>query len=116
MVPDLISTLIAIVLVCAAVLDRPALDSQPRRLLVIAGIALAILGTIANRVDYLKWPRGTVAAAGLAMVMLIVSGISSASSEASFWIIFWCSNIAGLMSLWSAFYRGPHASAATNEV
>ena len=114
MVPDLISTLIAIVLVCIAVLDRPALDSQ-HTLLVIAGVALAILGTVANRVDYLKWPGVTVAAAGLAMVVLIVSGISSASSEASFWIVFWCGNIAGLMSLWSAFYRGPHVS-TTNEV
>ncbi len=55
MVPDLISTLIAIVLVCVAVLDRPALDSQ-HVLLVIAGVGLGVLGTIANRVDYLKWP------------------------------------------------------------
>jgi hypothetical protein len=115
MVPDLISTLIAIVLVCVAVLDRPALDSQ-HTLLVIAGIALGVLGTIANRVDYRKWPGLTAAAAGLAMVVLIVSGISSASSEASFWIVFWCGNIAGLMSLWSAFYRGPRALTETNEV
>jgi len=112
MVPDLISTLIAIVLVCVAVLDRPLLDSQ-HALLVIAAIALAILGAIANRVDYLKWPGVTIAAVGLAMVVLIVSGISSASSETSFWVVFWCGNIAGLMSLWSAFYRGPRASAET---
>ena len=108
MVPDLLSTLIAIVLVCVAVLDRPLLDSQ-HVLLVIAGIALGVLGAIANRVDYLKWPGVTVAAAGLAIVVLIVSGISSASSETSFWVVFWSGNIAGLMSLWSTFYRGPRA-------
>jgi hypothetical protein len=106
MVPDLLSTLIAIVLVCVAVLDKPLLDSQ-HGLLVIAGIALAVLGAVANRVDYLKWPGVTVAAAGVAMVVLIASGLSSASSETAFWVVFWCGNIAGLMSLWSAFYRGP---------
>ena len=34
MIPDLISTLIAIVLVCTAVLDQPLLDSQHGLLLV----------------------------------------------------------------------------------
>ncbi len=109
MVPDLISTLIAIVLVCVAVLDKPLLDSQ-HTLLVIAGVALVVLGAIANRVDYLKWPGVSIAAAGVGIVVLIVSGISSASSETSFWVVFWSGNIAGLMSLWSAFYRGPKAS------
>ncbi len=108
MVPDLISTLIAIVLVCVAVLDKPLLDSQ-HALLVIAGVALAVLGAIANRVDYLKWPGVAIAAAGVGIVLLIASGLSSASSETAFWVVFWCGNIAGLMSLWSAFYRGPRA-------
>ena len=114
MVPDLISTLIAIVLVCVAVLDKPLLDSQ-RWLLLIAGVALAALGAVANRADYLKWPGIAIAAAGVAIVVLVVSGISSASSETSFWVVFWSGNIAGLMSLWSAFYRGPHASTETSE-
>jgi hypothetical protein len=109
MIPDLISTLIAIVLVCVAVLDKPLLDSQ-HGLLVIAGVALAVLGAIANRVDYLKWPGVTVAAAGGAIVVLIASGLSSASSETAFWVVFWSGNIAGMMSLWSVFYRGPRAS------
>jgi hypothetical protein len=114
MLPDLLSTLIAIVLVCVAVLDRPALDSQ-HALLVIAGIALAILGALAKRVDYLEWPGITIAAAGLVLVLLIISPLSTASSEASFWVVFWCGNIAGLMSLWSAFYRGPRPSTETPE-
>jgi len=110
MVPDLLSTLIAIVLVCVAVLDKPLLESQ-HLFLIIAGIALAVLGAIANRIDYLKWPGVTVAAAGLAIVVLIGSGLSSASSETAFWVVFWSGNIAGLMSLWSVFYRGPRAAA-----
>lgn len=112
MIPDLISTLIAIVLVCTAILDKPLLESQ-HGLLIIAGIALAVLGAIANRADYLKWPGVTVAASGLAIIMLIASGIASASSETAFWVVFWSGNIAGLMSLWSAFYRGPRASTET---
>ena len=92
MIPDLISTLIAIVLVCATVLDQPLLDSQ-HGLLLVAGIALAVMGVIANRVDYLKWPGVTIAATGIAILMLI----------------------AGLISLWSALYRGPRASSDTAE-
>ncbi len=114
MIPDLISTLIAIVLVCVTVLDQPLLDSQ-HGLLLVAGIALAVLGAIANRVDYLKWPGVTVAAAGVAILMLTASGLSSASSETAFWVVFWSANIAGLMSLWSALYRGPRASSDTAE-
>lgn len=114
MIPDLISALIAIVLVCATVLDQPLLD--PRHgLLLAAGIALAVLGVIANRVDYLKWPGVTIAATGIAILMLIVSGLSSASSETAFWVVFWSANIAGLISLWSALYRGPRASSDTAE-
>ena len=114
MIPDLVSTLIAIVLVCVAVLDQPLLDSQ-HGLLLVAGIALAVLGAVANRVDYLKWPGVAVAAAGVAILILIASGLSSASSETAFWVVFWSGNIAGLMSLWSALYRGPRASSDTAE-
>ena len=114
MIPDLISTLIAIVLVCVTVLDQPLLDSQ-HGLLLVAGIALAVLGAIANRVDYLKWPGVTVAAAGVAILVLTASGLSSASSETAFWVVFWSGNIAGLTALWSALYRGPRASSDTAE-
>ena len=86
MMPDLISTLIAIVLVCVAMLDKPLLDSQ-HGLLFVAGIALAVLGAVANRVDYLKWPGVAIAGAGVAIAVLIASGLSSASSEAAFWVV-----------------------------
>ena len=114
MIPDLISTLIAIVLVCATVLDQPLLDSQ-HGLLLVAGIALAVLGVLANRADYLKWPGIAIAVAGIAILVLIASGLSSASSETAFWVVFWSANIAGLISLWSALYRGPRASSDTAE-
>ena len=114
MIPDLVSALIAIVLVCAAVLDQPLLDSQ-HGLLLVAGIALAVLGALANRVDYLKWPGAAVAAAGVAILILVASGLSSASSETTFWVVFWSANIAGLMALWSALYRGPRTSSDTGE-
>ena len=109
MTPDLISTAIAFALVCGAVLDRPLLNSHPW-LVVAAGAALAALGIIANRVDYLKWPGLAVAAAGAALVVLIGSGLSSASPETGFWVVFWGGNVAGLMALWSALYRGPEVS------
>lgn len=114
MIPDLIATVIAIALVCTAVVDRPLLDSQ-HWLLVVAGFVLAALGVIANRSDYLKWPGAATAASGVAIVILIVSGLSSASSETMFWIVFWSGNIAGVVSLWSALYRETRTAVEATE-
>lgn len=113
MIPDLLSTLIAIMLVCSAVLDQPMMESH-HGLLILAGVALVVLGAIANRVDYLKWPGIAIATAGLAVIILIASGIAAASTETAFWVVFWSGNIAGLMALWSVFYREPEASSANS--
>lgn len=112
MIPDLVSTLVAIVLVCTVVLDQPLLNSQ-HALLPVAAVALVVLGAIANRVDYLKWPGIAVVCSGFAILLLIVSGLSAASSQTAFWVVFWSGIIAGVMSLWSALYRGPRASSDT---
>jgi hypothetical protein len=106
MLPDLLSTLIALVLVCTAVLNRPVLESHPW-LLVVSGVALVALGVWAWRVDYLKWPGVTVIVAGSAIAILVLSQLSANSSETAFWVVFWSANAAGLVSLWSALYRAP---------
>ena len=106
MLPDLLSTLIALVLVCTAVLDGQMLEAHGW-LLALSGVALAALGTWAYRVDYLKWPGVTVVVAGGAIVILVLSQLSANSSETAFWVVFWNANAAGLVSLWSALYRGP---------
>ena len=109
MLPDLVSSLIGLVLVCVAVLDKPLLDTQ-HALIALAGIALVVLGAIAKRVDYLKWPGIAVAAAGVAITVLITSGLAVASPETAYWVVFWSGTVAGLTSLWSAFYRRPRES------
>ena len=70
MIPDVISTLIAIVLVCATVLDQPLLASQTRAP-VRRRHSTRSAGSVANRVDYLKWPGVAVAAAGVAILILV---------------------------------------------
>jgi len=109
MLPDLLSTLIALVLVCTAVLDGGALESHGL-ILALSGAALAALGIGAYRVDYLKWPGVTVVAAGGAIVILVLSRLSTNSPETAFWVVFWSANAAGLVSLWSALYRAPHGA------
>jgi len=109
MLPDLVSSLIGLVLVCVAVLDKPLLDTQ-HALIALAGIALVVLGAIAKRVDYLKWPGIAVAAAGVAITVLITSGLAVTSPETAYWVVFWSGTVAGLTSLWSAFYRRPRES------
>ena len=88
MVPDLLSTIIALSLVCIAVLE-PSLFDGNVALLGIAGALLVALGVWANRVDYLKWPGATVAVAGLALLAAVILGRASHSPQTTFWVIFW---------------------------
>lgn len=53
MLPDILSALIALVLVCTAALD-PQMLVIHGLILAVSGAALAALGTWAHRVDYLK--------------------------------------------------------------
>ncbi len=112
MIPDLLSTLVGICLVSFAVLDPGALQAHGGTL-ALSGAVLVAVGLWAYRVDYLKWPGLTAAVAGAAIVVLVISGLATASSESAFWVVFWSGNVAGVVSLWSALYRGPAASAAT---
>jgi len=111
MIADIVSTIIAICLVGFAVLDVGALEEH-KLFLVLAGIALAALGVGANRADYLKWPGVATLIAGIAVIVLAVSGFAALSSESIFWGTFWAGTVAGIVSLWSALYRGPAASSA----
>ncbi len=105
MLPDLLATLIGISLVCFPVLDGATL--QAHGTLVLIGAVLALIGLWANRVDYLKWPGAVVVIAGLAILILVLSGLAASSAEAAFWVVFWSGNAVGITSLWSALYRGP---------
>jgi hypothetical protein len=106
MVPNLVNTLIALCLVCSAVLDAGVLQAHAW-IPALSGGALVVLGFWANRIDYLKWVGVTALLGGAVIVLLIVSGLAAKSSETAFWIIFWSANAAGVVSLWSALYRGP---------
>jgi len=110
MMPDLLSTLIGLCLVCTAVLDPGLLDG--RGALLVAGAVLAALGVWATRVDYLKWPGATVVVAGVALLAAPISGLAAQSPQTTFWVAFWSGNAAGVVSLWSALYRGPKSAQA----
>ena len=109
MIQDLLGTLIAICLVCIAVLD-PGILKAHGAILAASGVALAALGVWAGRADYLKWPGTTVATVGVAILLLVLSGLAAHSSQWLFWVVFWSGNAAGVTSLWSALYRGPKDS------
>ena len=54
-----------------------------------------------------RLPGAIVILVGIAIVVLVGSGLAAASSETTFWVVFWGGNAAGVPSLWSALYRGP---------
>ena len=106
MLPDLVSTVIALCLVSFAVLDLDALTAHAA-VVALGAIAFIILGAWETQADFLKWPGATVVVAGVAILLLVISGLTRASSEWAFWVVFWSANAAGVVSLWSAIYRGP---------
>jgi|SRR6516225_8123475 hypothetical protein len=106
MVPNLLSALIAICLVCSTVLDGGMLETHAWVPL-SAGALLVILGYWANRIDYLKWAGATVIVAGAAVLLFFITGIAAKSGDTAFWVTFWSGNAVGVVSLWSALYRGP---------
>ena len=106
MVPNLLSTILALCLVCSAVLDGAMLEAHSW-LPALGGAAFIVLGFWASRVDYLRWAGVTVMLAGAAILLLVLSGLAARSSETAFWVVFWSANAVGVVSLWSALYRGP---------
>ncbi|HUA34262.1 MAG TPA: hypothetical protein VMA09_11695 [Candidatus Binataceae bacterium] len=106
MIPNLLSTLIGLGLVCTVVLDSAAIESHGVVLLV-AGALLVVLGVLAWRIDYLKWPGATALVSGAIVTITFASGLAARSAESAYWITFWSGSAAGVVSLWSALYRGP---------
>ena len=112
MVPSLIEGLIGLWLVWVAVLDAPLLDSHPG-VIALSAILLVLLGLVAYRIDYLKWPAVTDAVVGAVLLGLYFGKGIASSSELTFWMLFWSGCIAGIVSFWSVFYRhGPEAIAS----
>lgn len=109
MTPDLLSTLIGLTLVCLSVLDATFVQSHAP-ILALAGLLLGGLGAWAYQADYLKWPAVTIIVTGA--VLVITSGFAAGSSETAFWVTFWSGNVAGVVALWSALYRGTPGTAA----
>ncbi len=110
MIPDLLSTLIGLCLVCFAVLD-PELLNRHGPILGATALVLIALGAWKAQADYLKWPGAAVIAAGLALAVAVISGLALQSPESTFWVAFWSGTVAGVVSLWSVLYRGPKESA-----
>ncbi len=113
MAASLLNTLLGLWLVYAAVLD-PAVLHNRASLLAASAAALLVLGFWAYRVDYLKWPGITDVVVGLLLLLvLLLSRAFGTSDVLVFWVVFWSGCIAGVVSLWSVFYRSgspPEAS------
>jgi hypothetical protein len=76
--------------------------------LAVSAFALLAFGLLALRADYLKWPGITDATLGIILLVLLFERGMARSDTATFWALFWCGSISGVVSLWSTFYRhGP---------
>jgi hypothetical protein len=104
MIASALNTLLGLWLVYAAVLEPGLLEKSPWTLGVSA-LALTALGMWAYSSDYLKWPGVTVVVLGLGLLVLVLSGARTLADQLTFWVTFWSGIVAGVLSLWSVFYR-----------
>jgi len=104
MIPSLLEGLLGLWLVWVAVLD-PALVDSHSWVIALSAIALLLLGLAAFRTDYLKWPAVTDVVVGLVLLILYFGTSIVSSGTLTFWMLFWSGCIAGIVSLWSVFYR-----------
>jgi hypothetical protein len=111
MLASALNALLGLWLVYAAILDPALLRSGPWTL-GISAAALLLLGVWAYRSDYLKWPGIAVIVIGIGLLAMVLSGARSISWQLTFWVTFWCGVVAGVLSLWSVFYRGESPQAA----
>lgn len=105
MIPSLLEGLLGLWLVWVAVLD-PALLESRAWIVALSAIVMVLLAIVALRLDYLKWPAVTDIVVGV--ILLAVSfTVAFTSPTSTFWMLFWAGSVAGTVSLWSVFYRGP---------
>jgi hypothetical protein len=114
MVASLVNTLLGLWLVSGAVLD-PSMVQTRTALMAISAAVIAILGVWATLADYLKWPGIIAIVFGIGLFVFFATGSAAASPDITFWIAFWSGNTIGVVSLWSALYRGPSEGAHSPE-
>jgi uncharacterized membrane protein HdeD (DUF308 family) len=107
MLPSVLEGLLGLWLVWLAVLD-PALVNSRGWIVALSGVSVLLLGLLAFRADYLKWPAITDIVVGLVLLILYFVTRVAPADMLTFWMLFWCGCVAGIVSVWSVFYRqGP---------
>ena len=104
MIANILSTVIGLVLVYAAVLN-PSLVSGVA-ILFIAGIIIIALAVWARASDAAVWFSQTNGIVGVCVIVLAVLQLMKLTSPLiAFWGLFWCGVIIGVVALWAALYR-----------
>jgi uncharacterized membrane protein HdeD (DUF308 family) len=76
---------------------------------------MVVLGVQAFLVDYLKWPSVTDIVLGFALGTLFIIDRITGADTLTFWFLIWGGSVAGIVSVWSAFYHsGPEALASAD--
>jgi hypothetical protein len=104
MIPNIVNTVIGIVLVYAAVL-RPALIESSYALF-IAGVIVIVLTILGRSSTHGQWFAQTNIALGAALVALAVLRMAELTpSLALFWGAFWVGLVVAVVALWAVLYR-----------
>lgn len=104
MIANLINTVVALVLVWAAILDPHLL--KPVWVLVVGAVVIFALAMWALLGDHHPWQNTTNCI--LAVLLLVVGLLPLAvatSALIQFWTVFWIGVAVAILALWAALYR-----------
>ena len=110
MIPNMISTLVGILLCYVVILSPGSMDLY-RWLLPSSAILLFVMAIWARQSDYLRWHSSTNMILGA--VLLVISLLRPhISSQFTFWMVLWVGILEAVFALWAALHRPP-VSAST---
>ncbi len=112
MLPNLVNTLIGLVMVYAAVL-QPQLVAPNTVTLFFAGLVILGLGIWARMTDCASWFSQTNIVLGFCVFVLAgLQHMNLTGPLVDFWGVFWSGLIVSVVAFWAALYRPSNAISA----
>ena len=112
MIPNILNTLVGLVLVYCAIL-APQLLHDTAWHLVIGGVGIIVLGLSARPNDKVKWFNLVNVILGVALLLLgIARTLMPIHPLVMFWWTFWVGTVVAVFAFWSALYTRDRAALA----
>lgn len=105
MIPNIVNTVLGLVLVYAAVLKPSLVADQPINLL-LASLVIIACALWARKTDSLRWFSLTNIVTGtIGGALAVAHWLASTSTLVTFWGVFWVGIVVSIVALWAMLYQ-----------